>query len=850
MSPTERFLTALRDLGCEPKRSGKGWTCQCPAHDDRNPSLSIGTGNDGRVLVKCHAGCATSEVVSALGLAERDLFPDDPSRRNGEAPELPEPVPVRNAPRGKVKNSGFGDGDGKGNPKRTFTSAREAVAELERRQGQARAANWTYHDAQGEPKLLVVRFDTVPKTDSPERKPGKTFRPVARVEDGWIIGDPRGPIPLYNLPELLAAPPERPVIVCEGEKAADSATKCRLLATTSAHGAKAAAKTDWTSVRGRDVWVLPDNDKAGERYAEDVVRLTFAAGARSVRIIRLDDHWSNLPIGGDMADALDLESGDADTVRATVEALATVAEPEEHDTPEVDRVPVFDPARLFPPGCELARDFLSDLSRSTQTPPEMAAALGLAVVSGCVANVAEVRGHGDHVEPAQLWVLVLSDPGTRKSAVLAELYRPIFVWEREQAEEMRPAIAEATQNRRIDEKRLRHLEAQAAREPSGEKRDEIAQVAIELAQQIEAEPLPVPPALVMCEPTPEALAHQMAANHGRALLASAEADTIDIVQGRYSGSRNYGVLLKGHSGDAVRVHRIGRGPDIMDKPALAVALIVQPAAVEAFYADAQAKGRGLLARFAVVAAPNLLGSREVRPDPIRPQVREAWDAAIRGLLRLAPSEEPPIVRLSPESDALFYDFQCRVEGELGWGDLSDRCEWGGKLCGLALRVALTLHAMSQWTHGGNPSDSDRIDIETMRCAIAWADYFAESERHAQRRIKETPEDREQTKLVAWIEQRGGSVTVRDLTHGLRRFRGDPDCAERALEGLFSDGYGRWRFDKPGPKGGRPAKRLELVDSVTVTETPPEPPADAGNGDGDTPDDLETDGDSTDDWGEV
>jgi hypothetical protein len=46
----------------------------CPTHGDRKPSLSVSEGDDGRVLIKCFAGCATEEVVAALGLEMKDLF--------------------------------------------------------------------------------------------------------------------------------------------------------------------------------------------------------------------------------------------------------------------------------------------------------------------------------------------------------------------------------------------------------------------------------------------------------------------------------------------------------------------------------------------------------------------------------------------------------------------------------------------------------------------------------------------------------------------------------------------------------------------------------------------------------
>ena len=47
------------------KRSGNGYVARCPAHNDDNPSLSLRDGA-GKVLVKCHAGCAQQDVVEAL----------------------------------------------------------------------------------------------------------------------------------------------------------------------------------------------------------------------------------------------------------------------------------------------------------------------------------------------------------------------------------------------------------------------------------------------------------------------------------------------------------------------------------------------------------------------------------------------------------------------------------------------------------------------------------------------------------------------------------------------------------------------------------------------------------------
>ena len=47
------------------RRSGADWIAKCPAHDDKNPSLSIRDA-DGKVLLHCHAGCTQGDVIDAL----------------------------------------------------------------------------------------------------------------------------------------------------------------------------------------------------------------------------------------------------------------------------------------------------------------------------------------------------------------------------------------------------------------------------------------------------------------------------------------------------------------------------------------------------------------------------------------------------------------------------------------------------------------------------------------------------------------------------------------------------------------------------------------------------------------
>lgn len=179
---------------------------------------------------------------------------------------------------------------------------------------------WTYEDAAGDPCGLVVRWDAAS---------GKRILPVSRDSARrWANRAMPSPRPLYRLPELLAANPDR-VWIVEGEKSADAARSLGIVASTSSGGSNAAAKSDWSSLSGRDVVILPDRDAAGERYAASVARFAMDAKARSVRIVRLCERWSELPEGGDVADIverLDADTGALQALLVGIESMASEAE--------------------------------------------------------------------------------------------------------------------------------------------------------------------------------------------------------------------------------------------------------------------------------------------------------------------------------------------------------------------------------------------------------------------------------------------------------------------------------------------------------------------------------------------
>jgi len=75
----DAVMAALVERGCDPRKTGANITARCPAHDDRNPSLSIGEGKTQPVVVHCHAGCEPRHILETLGLTWGDLCNDRPN---------------------------------------------------------------------------------------------------------------------------------------------------------------------------------------------------------------------------------------------------------------------------------------------------------------------------------------------------------------------------------------------------------------------------------------------------------------------------------------------------------------------------------------------------------------------------------------------------------------------------------------------------------------------------------------------------------------------------------------------------------------------------------------------------
>ena len=218
------------------KRTG---AIRCPVHEDTTASLVIGLRN-GQLRCKCMAGCDHLDVWNEIRHRAGTLL------------------------------NGSGE----------YQAKVQTV--------------YTYKGISGAPIARVLRTDLA--------NGAKTFKqqtPDPTQPGGWKWKGPRGATPLYHL-DRIAAAPDAIVVVCEGEKSADSLQRrlnTNFVASSWLGGAESVSRVDIEPLRSRDVIVWPDNDKAGKDAGAKLVAMLESVAA-SVRRMCVDE----LPSRGDAAD--------------------------------------------------------------------------------------------------------------------------------------------------------------------------------------------------------------------------------------------------------------------------------------------------------------------------------------------------------------------------------------------------------------------------------------------------------------------------------------------------------------------------------------------------------------------
>lgn len=196
-------------------------------------------------------------------------------------------------------------GLGRWEPKRS--ESRDHIGSMSARAllSKTKPAAYVYYEADGAPYLRV------------NRTASKGFWQEHWTGTEWLKGGPKGPDLPYRLPEILENA-SAPVLIVEGEKDADNLSALGFVATTNPKGAGNFSADLVQYFQSRDVYILPDNDDAGQKHSGKVANL-LSGTARSIRLVNLP----GLPEKGDVSDWL--SSGGTDTELSEILASAAAA---------------------------------------------------------------------------------------------------------------------------------------------------------------------------------------------------------------------------------------------------------------------------------------------------------------------------------------------------------------------------------------------------------------------------------------------------------------------------------------------------------------------------------------------
>ncbi|MDB4533124.1 YfjI family protein [bacterium] len=448
---------------------------------------------------------------------------------------------------------------------------------------------------------------------------------------------------------------------------------------------------------------------------------------------------------------------------------------------QAEELPEF-PVDALPPSLS---DWVSQESEATQTPPDMAALLAIAVCAVPLAKRVEVLAWEPWVEPTNLYVATILEPANRKSAVFKDAQKPLRQVERELIKQEAPEKVKELSRQRAKRLRLKKLEKTAAEDPSAKKRDEAQREADELSVEVAAF-LPIEETtLIVDDVTSEKLAVMMQANGERIASMSAEGEVFALMKGRYScGQTDIGIYLKGHSGDSVSVDRVIRGPVKLDAPALTMAIAIQPEVIRGIAGNSAFRGRGLLGRFLYAVPRSWVGNRNIAPEPVARLVSVEYGNAVKDLadIELNSEGQPHRIKLSSEAVDTFKEFNRWIESELKAGSLEDMKDWGGKLAGVTLRIAGILHCVERGTQGV----AEDIGVETIENAQRIAEWAIPHAAAAFDLLQVTENDllEDAEYLLRWFRkehQPDGTFSRRDAQRSnQRRFNKDPDRLSKVL----------------------------------------------------------------------
>ena len=722
MADVQAILSKLKKV----KGAGHGkWSALCPAHADKKPSLSVGLGEDGKVLLHCHAGCDMKNIVAAIGMTEADLFADAPAQ----------------------------------------TGKPEVVA------------TYDYTDMEG--KLL---YQVVRRSDKSFRQ----RRPDGR--GGWVWNIKGTQRVLYNLPYVASTPIEDWVFIVEGEKDVDNLRELNIAATTNSGGAgKWHQVADDSVLHGRQVAIIPDNDEPGREHAQQVAH-ALDGKAKVVKIIKLPrmpekgdvSDWlarfkptdgatpyTRLRKYAQEAEAfIPAGLGLCENANATAENGWPDPQPLPEDIPPVKP---FDPA-LLPSSL---RGWIVDIAERMQCPPDFPAVSAMVALSGILGRKIVIRPKqkDNWIVFPNLWGMEIGRPSLMKSPPMKETLVPIRRMTAEALEQYEKDVAEyiiAQDLHGISIKLAKDkiVKAMKAGDDPGDLQEQFA--------SLQPPEKPKRRRYTVNDVTVEALGEILSANPNGVILERDELMGFlkSLERAGQEGARAF--FLETWTGDATfETDRIGRGNVRIDGVCLSVLGTIQPGPLGMYLNETLRGGTGddgLMQRFQLAVWPDDPGPWKVVdrwPDAnardVAYEVYRRFDDLPASKIGELPdpfeNSTIPFLRFGPAAQERFYDWMTTRENILRSG------VWHPAIESHLTKYRKLIPALGLVIHLAEGREGP-VGLDALEAAIGWGDYL---ESHA-RRIYSCGIDPAVAHARALVQRiQSGDVTdgftLRDVYHG-------------------------------------------------------------------------------------
>lgn len=440
-----------------------------------------------------------------------------------------------------------------------------------------------------------------------------------------------------------------------------------------------------------------------------------------------------------------------------------------------DPLSVSFPTEAFPAGIE---KYLKSVVAYSQVDTAMTFSAALATFALCMQGkymVSYPSGNG-WKEHLCLYLVIVAEPGETKSGTFGAVNRPIRAWQDEKRADYEKSRNLYLQEKQAKEEKQKNLKKAIANlKTPPEKQQQYHEELKAITDELTELQAPISPNFIVADTTMEALADLMMETGGSAGVFGSEGDFFKIITGLYNHGvcSNLQLILNAYDGDSYMMRRVTRDT-YLQRPLLSFCLMLQPNLYQETFANAELRGRGLLARFLTCTPKSMAGKRDKRSTATLDAVNYvAYEKAMAHFLNLQQDseKEPPVLTWEQDAKERMLDYMQTIENSMGKGQPMEDCkDYANKASAVAMRIAGILHLLQTYSLEQIPP----ISKETTEKAIKVHRFFF-AEKLKEIREFETREAKLEEKLLERIKKETilkekACVSVREIHQSLRSTR--------------------------------------------------------------------------------